>query len=120
MVTAIQDLLLNIKRDITTGMESVSNVHGINTTDFIKNIVTDSSIPPNNYDSKDDDWFFNVRPNTELLFDVTFENTIFEPTTTESTLFRAKITVYGEGALLDTRDVYIIVPGIKDDGGIKD
>ena len=120
MVTAIQDLLLNIKRDITTGMESVSNVHSIDTTQFIKNIITDSSIPPNNYDSKDDDWFYNVRPNTELLFDVTFQNTIFEPMTTESTLFRAKITVYGEGALLDTRDVYIIVPGIKDDGGIKD
>ena len=120
MVTAIQDLLLNIKRDITTGKKSVSNVHGIDTTQFIKKIITDSSIPPNNYDSKDDDWFYNVRPNTQLLFDVTFENTIFEPTTTESTLFRAKITVYGEGALLDTRDVYIIVPGIKDDGGIKD
>jgi hypothetical protein len=120
MVTAIQDLLLNIKRDITTGKESVANAHSIDTTQFIKKILTDSSIPANNYDSKDDDWFFNVRPNTQLLFDVTFENTIFEPTTTESTLFRAKITVYGEGALLDTRDVYIIVPGIKDDGGIKD
>jgi len=120
MVTAIQDLLLNIKRDITTGQESVSNVHGIDTTEFVKKILTDSSIPVNNYDSKDDDWFYNVRPNTELLFDVTFENTIFEPTTTESTLFKAKITVYGEGALLDTRNVYIIVPGIKDDGGIKD
>lgn len=120
LVTAIQDLLLNIKRDITTGQESISNIHGIDTTEFIKKIVTDSSIPANNYDSKDDDWFYNVRPNTELLFDVTFENTIFEPTTTESTLFLAKITVYGEGALLDTRNVYIIVPGIKDDGGIKD
>lgn len=119
MVTAINDLLLNIKRDITTQKKSIANIHSIDTAQFIKKIIPDSSIPPENYDSKDDEWFYNVRPNTEVLFDLTFENTIFKPTTTENTLFRAKITVYGEGAILDTRDVFIIVPGIKEDGGIK-
>jgi len=60
-----------------------------------------------------------VKPGVNIFFDVTFKNDIFEPTTTESTLFRAHIQVLGEGALLDERDVYIIVPGIKDDGGIE-
>ncbi len=119
MVTAINDLLLNIKRDITTQKTSIANSFSIDTTQFIKKIKPDSSIPPNNYDSLDNEWFYNVRPNTNILFDITFENTIFEPTTTENTLFRARIHVYGEGAILDTRDVFIIVPGIKDDGGIQ-
>lgn len=120
VVTAINDLLLNIKRDITTKKMSVANIYSIDTTLFIKKMIPDSSIPANNYDSMDNEWFYNVRPNTKVLFDLTFENTIFEPETTENTLFLAKIYVYGEGAILDTRNVYIIVPGIKDDGGIKD
>jgi len=119
IVEAVTDLLNNIKMDIDTTSESVTNVHGIDTTLFIKDLVADHSDPPNAYESKSGATFKQVKPGVFLFFDITFQNTIFEPTTTENTLFRAKITVYGEGALLDTRDVFIIVPGIKDDGGIQ-
>ncbi|HNW83802.1 MAG TPA: hypothetical protein PKG52_13020 [bacterium] len=120
IVEAVSDLLNNIQMDIDTTSESVTNIHGIDTTQFIKEIFADHSNPVNAYESKSGATFTKVKPGVKLFFDLTFENTIFEPTTTENTLFLAKITVYGEGALLDTRNVYIIVPGIKDDGGIKD
>lgn len=120
IVEAVSDLLANIQMDIDTTSESVTNIHGIDTTLFIKEILADHSDPANAYESKSGATFTKVKPGVQLFFDLTFENTIFEPTTTENTLFLAKITVYGEGALLDTRNVYIIVPGIKDDGGIKD
>lgn len=119
MVEAVTDLLNNIKMDIDTTSESVANVHSIDTTLFIKELVADHSDPVNAYESKSGATFSQVKPGVDLFFDITFKNTIFEPTTTENTLFRAKITVYGEGALLDTRDVFIIVPGIKDNGGTQ-
>ncbi|MCK5808338.1 hypothetical protein KAH37_05060 [bacterium] len=119
IVDAVQDLLLNIRLDITTEQESIANSHGVvDTTAFIKTIIPDSSIPPNSYSSKDTTMFYEVKPGIHILFDVTFENTIYENKDTEDHLFLAKIHVYGEGAYLDTRNVYIIVPGVKDDGGL--
>ena len=55
--------------------------------------------------------FYGLKPGAKALFDVTFHNTIYEPETTNSTLFRAIIEVHGQGTTLDTRDVLIIVPG---------
>ena len=57
------------------------------------------------------DAFQNVKPGTTVTFDIDFYNDFFEPTTTETTVFRAKINVLGEGAALDDREVYVIVPG---------
>lgn len=119
IVEAVKDLVQNIAMDVTTSRTSVANPYNIDTTQFIVSIVPSYSDPANSYQSKDDTTFYQVKPGVNIFFDVTFKNDIFEPTTTESTLFRAHIQVLGEGALLDERDVYIIVPGIKDDGGIE-
>jgi hypothetical protein len=54
--------------------------------------------------------FMNVQPGTTLRFVVTAYND-FVPATTEPQFFKANIGVMGDGAaLLDQRDVYILVP----------
>jgi len=119
IVEAVKDLVSNIAMDVTTTRTSVANPYNIDTTQFILSVVPSYSDPANSYASKDQTSFYQVKPGVNIFFDVTFKNDIFQPTTTENTLFRAHIQVLGEGALLDERDVYIIVPGIKDDGGIE-
>ncbi|MFO7736193.1 MAG: hypothetical protein R6W70_08275 [bacterium] len=111
IVGAVDEILHNIQMDIDTANESVANVHAIDTTQFIKSVTASHSNPPEAYESKSGNTFKKVKPKTDLFFDVVFENTTFEPETTHNTLFRAKIHVFGEGAILDTREVYIIVPG---------
>ena len=56
--------------------------------------------------------FFAVVPGTRVLFRITFRNDIF-PGESHATLFRAHIDVTaGSSAVLDTRDVYIVVPAL--------
>ncbi len=56
--------------------------------------------------------FFGVVPGTRVLFRITFRNDIF-PGEAHVTLFRAHIDVTaGSSAVLDTRDVYIVVPAV--------
>ncbi len=119
IVTAVKDLVENIAMDVTTTRASVANPYSIDTTQFIVDIIPAYSDPADSYVSKDQTTFYQAKPGVNIFFDVTFKNDIFEPTTTANTLFRATIQVLGEGALLDERDVFIIVPGIKDNGGIE-
>lgn len=119
IAVAVKDLVENIAMDVTTARTSVANPYSIDTTQFIVDIIPSYSDPADSYQNKDATTFYQVKPGINIFFDVTFKNEIFEPTTTENTLFRAHIQVLGEGALLDERDVFIIVPGIKDDGGIE-
>jgi hypothetical protein len=54
--------------------------------------------------------FFGVVPGTRVLFRITFRNDFF-PGESHVALFRAHIDVTaGSSAVLDTRDVYIVVP----------
>jgi hypothetical protein len=46
-----------------------------------------------------------------VTFDVTFENTIYENESYESKVFSAVINVLGDGSFLDSREVFIVVPG---------
>ena len=55
--------------------------------------------------------FPNVKPGQEVTFDVTFENTFYKNESYESKVFTATISVLGDGAFLDMRDVVIVVPG---------
>jgi hypothetical protein len=56
--------------------------------------------------------FFGVVPGTRVLFRITFRNDFFMGES-HATLFRAHIDVTaGSSAVLDTRDVYIVVPAI--------
>ena len=54
-----------------------------------------------------------MKPGTDLLFRVDFYNDVYEPPDSKATLFEAQINVLGDGALLDTRQVIIVVPGLR-------
>lgn len=117
IVDAVFDLTQNIQlAEVTTTTATVANPHNVNTTGFIKAITPVSANPSSGVDSFDTTTFYNVDPGTTVLFEVHFYNDIFQPTTAEVTLFEATINVVGEGTLLDTRQVYIIVPGRADSG----
>lgn len=108
---AVMELTSNIKLDVWVESESVANSEGINTAQFIKSGTPLSSEPVNSYDSKDASRFFAVNPGAKVNFDMRFYNDSFDPEKVEATVFKAKINVLGDGALLDTREVIIIVPG---------
>lgn len=118
IVDAIAELTQKVRIDVTTATVSLSNPYAINTTFFIKAVTPLSSLPADGYDTKDDQVFYGVKPGIQVTFEVVFENDIYEPTGPDATLFRARIEVLGDGALLDTREVLIIVPGkIENSGG---
>jgi hypothetical protein len=111
VVDAVIDLTQNIQLDVTTARESVSNMHSVDTTMFIKAIVPVTASPLENISGMDTTTFYGVDPGTIVTFNVDFHNDFFEPETPESVLFRATIIVLGEGSQVDSRDVFIIVPG---------
>lgn len=99
IVDAVIQLTQHISIDVTTMRKHVDNIYGVaDTTQFIESITPDE--------------FTDVEPGEKVTFTVTFRNTIYDNQTTESHLFIAKIEVWGAGTLLDTRDCYIIVPGL--------
>ncbi len=98
IVDAVVELTNNIQIDITTKAKHIDNVYGVtDTTKFIKSLSPDS--------------FPDVKPGQTVTFDVTFENTIYENETYESKVFSAVINVLGDGSFLDSREVFIVVPG---------
>lgn len=98
IVTAVVELTNNIQIDITTKAKHIDNVYGVaDTTKFIKSITPGS--------------FPDVKPGQTVTFEVTFENTIYENTSYETKVFIANINVLGDGSFLDSRDVFIVVPG---------
>jgi hypothetical protein len=98
IVQAVVELTNNIQIDITTKAKHIDNVYGVtDTTKFIKSLSPDS--------------FPDVKPGQTVTFDVTFENTIYENETYESKVFSAVINVLGDGSFLDSREVFIVVPG---------
>lgn len=98
IVDAVISLTNNIQIDITTKVKHVPNEYGLDdTTKFVKSVSPDS--------------FPDVKPGQQVTFDVTFENNFYENDSYESKVFTATISVLGDGAFLDTRDVVIVVPG---------
>lgn len=98
IVDAVVELTNNIQIDITTKTKHIDNAYGVaDTTKFIKSITPDG--------------FPDVKPGQNVAFEVTFENTIYENTSYETKIFIANINVLGDGAFLDGRDVFIVVPG---------
>jgi len=64
----------------------------------------------------DNSTFFDIIPGTQVFFDITFQNTTFRPADTAK-VFIAFIDVRGDGsAVLDTRQVIIVVPGGNPEG----
>jgi len=112
VVDAVIELTENVPLAVTTQTESVDNPHAVDTTEFIKTVTPQSADPPEQVDSMDATTFYGVHPGTSVTFEVDFFNDVFEPETAEATLFEATIFVIGESTQLDTREVYIIVPGV--------
>lgn len=98
IVDAIVELTENVQIDITTKAKHINNTYGVNdTTQFI------SSITPNS--------FPDVKPGQTVTFEVTFKNDVIENDGYETMIFIANINVLGDGSFLDSRDVFIVVPG---------
>jgi hypothetical protein len=112
VVDAVIELTENVPLDVTTLSESVDNPHGVDTTEFIEAVTPDSADPPEQIDSMDTTTFYGVHPGTSVTFEVDFYNDVFEPETAEATMFEATIYVIGESTQLDSREVYVIVPGL--------
>jgi hypothetical protein len=56
--------------------------------------------------------FYEVIPGTTVTFRLTFRNTIFKNETPRTRIFLSFVNVVGQGgAVLDTRQVYVVVPG---------
>jgi hypothetical protein len=106
------ELTQNIQLDVSTETGTVTNPHDVDTTEFIKGITPVSADPPDQVGSMDLTTFYEVLPGTTVTFEVDFYNDVFEPETPEATLFEATIYVVGESTVLDSREVYIIVPGV--------
>lgn len=109
---AVFELTTNIKLDVWTDKMSVPNPELVDTAQFIKALIPDSSDPIGAFGSKDLSTFYKVNPGAKVNFEIKFHNDFYEPDKAEATVFRAKINVLGDGALLDTREVVILVPGI--------
>lgn len=112
IVTAVADLSQNVVlTEVGTNRASVENVHGVDTTRFIRAILPKTADPSAGVDSMDAERFYGVNPGTRLTFEVDFYNDVFEPQGGQAYLFQAVIEVVGDKTLLDTRKVYIVVPG---------
>jgi hypothetical protein len=111
IVDAVLKLTSNIKLDVWTEKEGIDNPYGIDSSLFIKALLAVSSNPPEAYDSKDSEKFYQVYPGATVNFQMLFHNSVYEPVGPETTVFRAKISVLGDGFLLDSRNVVILVPG---------
>lgn len=116
IVDAVTDLSKTVAMVVTTDKESVTNSESVDTKEFIRDVIFNSADPSAgaSIDSNNKLW---VDPGTKVLFDVKFKNDIYENKAPEAKLFKAKIHVLGEGSLLDTRDVFIIVPGVIPNSG---
>ena len=104
IVDAVVELTSNIQIDITAKAKHVANDFGVEDTSKFVDSISPLSFP-------------DVKPGQEVNFDVTFKNDFYKNESYESKVFTATISVLGDGAFLDTRDVIVVVPGIDYVGG---
>ncbi|MDI7266933.1 MAG: hypothetical protein QME96_02935 [Myxococcota bacterium] len=111
IVTMIETLVSFTPQDVDTIAEDdPTDAFGIDATGFITAIRPAGAFPADGVAGWDERVFFSVQPGTSVIFNVTFENTIFPPRDTAS-VFKATIVVRGNYVTrLDSRQVIIIVP----------
>ncbi|MDQ3036941.1 MAG: hypothetical protein M3Y87_31400 [Myxococcota bacterium] len=116
VIEALTEILGESRQDITTRTEpdaaEARLPAGRDTTDFITAITPVRGIPdaPAGYDSHDATTFYNVAPDTLVVFEADFYND-FQPGTETAQVFRATILTVGRaGAVVDSRDVFMVVP----------
>lgn len=120
IVLGIETLVGRTPQDVNTRRENVAgNPDEFDATLFIDRIVPvegyRDGIPGENpgvsYTSRDESTFYGVIPGTIVEFRVEFYNDV-RRSAENAQVFRARIIVVGNGvADLDTRQVYIVVPG---------
>lgn len=97
---AVKNLAGNIKLNVKAEFAHNDNVYGVeNTAEFIKSVYPDSSNTQ------------YIKTGTQASFDITFGNNFYENTTSEQHAFVVTVKAVGEGIVLDSRDIRIVVPG---------
>ena len=107
---AIVDLTTFIDMDVTTGKMSDENCNGTSAAEFIKSSETVKAVPADGVASQTDTTFMSVEQGTEVFFNVKFLNDFCENGTEEPLVFKAQVTVLGNGSYLSSRLVTVIVP----------
>ncbi|HNW83088.1 MAG TPA: hypothetical protein PKG52_09375 [bacterium] len=107
---AIVDLTTFIDMDVTTGKMSDENCNGQTAADFIKSSKTVKAVPADGVADKTETTFKSVKQGTEVFFNVKFGNDFCENNTEEPLVFKAQVTVLGNGSYLSSRLVTVIVP----------
>jgi hypothetical protein len=115
IVHMIETLANFTPQDVSTTTEDdPGDLYGVDARQFITHITPVQAIPPAGAARWDDSTFYMVHPGTQVVFDVTFYNSIFPPLEVAA-VFKATIVVVGNGvARLDARQVVIIVPPTGD------
>ena len=97
---AIKNLTDNIKLNVKAVFTHNENEYGVeNTTAFVKS--WDPGMSNDNY----------MKAGDTASFDITFENTIHENNDCEPHIFYITVEAKGEGMVLDSRKIKVIVPG---------
>jgi hypothetical protein len=126
VVGAVETLATRVPLDVTTALrDDASDPFSVDATRFVKRRRPACTGTPGDdacwteppgvtHDQAvaaiDTSTFFGIIPGTRVLFDITFQND-FEMGGEEIRIFIAYIDVTGGGsAVLDTREVYIVVP----------
>lgn len=131
VVGAIQTIATRVPFDVDTVVRSYPTPIGVNTSRFIRrrepacNTTHDTScwVEPAGVSHLgavshvDASTFFSVVPGTRVTFLITFQNDFFEGQADAASIFVAYIDVRGGTAVLDTRQVYIVVPAKTDPFG---
>lgn len=116
VLRGVETLVTAVPQDVTTRTSNYPpNPDDVDATRFIQSITPlegyYEGVRGRGYDSYDAASFYGVIPGTVLEFQVDFRND-FQEHQLRPQIFRAKITVVGHGSGdLDTRVVYILVPG---------
>lgn len=116
IIDGIGTLTGGVTQDVSTQTVNVpGNPDDFDATQFIKAITPvegygSGGIPGTGYDSFDTTTFYGVVPGTIVEFRVDFYNDVRPPPATAE-IHKARINVLGNGVtLLDSREVFIIVP----------
>lgn len=124
VVQALTEILGESRQDITTDtLPDAAETRlpaGRDTTDFITAIRPLRGIPdaPAGYDSFDETTFYNVAPDTLVVFEAEFYND-FQPGGATAQVFRATIRTLGRArSVVDSREVFMVVPAMGGGGPI--
>ena len=116
IIDGIGTLTGGVTQDVSTQTVNVpGNPDDFDATQFIKAITPvegygSGGIPGTGYDSFDETTFYGVVPGTIVEFSVDFYNDVRTPPATAE-IHKARINVLGNSVtLLDSREVFIIVP----------